>query len=391
MTRSRRILGTFGYLLFLVICLEVVLQVFYYVTARDFLFARTGLPIWAADEWSGIGNKPGMAYRHRTNEFDTAIFTNEQGFRVPSAGITYSVDPPPAAKRVMLLGPSFAFGWGVDYEQTFGHVLETRLEASGWGGEPRVQVINAGVPSLGVGPQLNWFEHSGRRFRPDLVVQFVYGSMTVRDRTHSPHEVTREGYIVPAGSTWVDALRGHAKKSAVVFYGWMVTKRVQAMWLDPGAVDGGEVVGAGRSLELHDTFDLDDPTVIESLVVYRRLLEATRSAGAQVLVVYFPLSYVVHPDDMSRWSSRGVRNVEAQVAFDAAFCDHLASNEGIPCLDLTSALRRAAQQLDERLYYWLDVHWTEAGNRVAAMAVADYLTTPTAPTGSIPVEGSGLP
>ncbi|MEY4708612.1 MAG: hypothetical protein RJB58_2335 [Pseudomonadota bacterium] len=29
------------------------------------------------------------------------------------------------------------------------------------------------------GPQLNWYKNDGARYRPDLVIQFVYGSMAV--------------------------------------------------------------------------------------------------------------------------------------------------------------------------------------------------------------------
>ena len=34
----------------------------------------------------------------------------------------------------------------------------------------------------------------------------------------------------------------------------------------------------------------------------------------------------------------------------------------------------AARTVEERLYYWLDVHWTPAGNDAAAQAVFEYLS-----------------
>jgi hypothetical protein len=65
-----------------------------------------------------------------------------------------------------------------------------------------------------------------------------------------------------------------------------------------------------------------------------------------------------------------VRNAEGQRRFDAAYCSYL-ENHGVPCLNITDDLRHAARA--ERLYYWLDIHWTPAGNRVAAQAVARRL------------------
>ncbi len=120
-------------------------------------------------------------------------------------------------------------------------------------------------------------------------------------------------------------------------------------------------------------FSLDDPSVIDALDFYRALRVETRRAAADVLVVFFPLSYAVHSEDESRWRHLGVRDVATQQEFDAALCEHLTERESIPCLDISESLQRAAEKSAERLYYWLDVHWTEAGNRVAAEAVADHL------------------
>jgi hypothetical protein len=126
-------------------------------------------------------------------------------------------------------------------------------------------------------------------------------------------------------------------------------------------------------MQTHGEFRADDPVVLESLGYYRALRGEASDSGADLLVVHFPLSYAIHEEDVSRWRHLGVRDIAAERSFNGQLCNHLASNEGIPCLDITEALRSAAERSNERLYYWLDVHWTEAGNRVAAEAVADYL------------------
>ena len=90
------------------------------------------------------------------------------------------------------------------------------------------------------------------------------------------------------------------------------------------------------------------------------------------MVVYFPLAYVVHPQDRSRWRHLGLHDVERQKAFDSAFVEYL-NKHGIACLDLTPSLIEAAQKTGKRLYYWLDVHWTPEGNHVIAQVAKDYL------------------
>src|SRR5215831_8711698 len=95
----------------------------------------------------------------------------------------------------MILGPSFAFGWGVDYELSFAGVLQRLLQERGFTGEKKIEIINAGIPSMPVGPQLAWFEHVGKDYEPDLVIQFVYGSMAINNAS-PPYAVDDKGYLV---------------------------------------------------------------------------------------------------------------------------------------------------------------------------------------------------
>jgi hypothetical protein len=88
-------------------------------------------------------------------------------------------------------------------------------------------------------------------------------------------------------------------------------------------------------------------------------------------VVYVPLSYAIHREDQSRWRLLGISDIPRQMAFDAAFVRYL--NEClIPSISLTQQLQKSAAT-GKRIYYWLDIHWTPAGNAAAARAVADYL------------------
>jgi hypothetical protein len=249
-------------------------------------------------------------------------------------------------------------------------VLERRLEQAGFEGTRHVQVINAGVPSLPPAPQLEWFRHVGRTFQPDWVIQFVYGSMEVDSQPDYRWHASPEGYLVGDDVPLQRRLRERAKNSALVFYSWIVYTQLDARLSETRSK---EVLGTGRDMRLRERFDLEDAEVQDSLTLYRSLREAARDAGAKLLVVYFPLGYAVHPEDASRWQHLGVDDVAAQAAYDTALCEHLATRESLPCIDITSPLKDAARSGDERLYYWLDVHWTAAGNRVAAEAVAAHM------------------
>jgi N-glycosylase/DNA lyase len=108
------------------------------------------------------------------------------------------------------------------------------------------------------------------------------------------------------------------------------------------------------------------------MYVYNKLAGVTRAAGVRLLVVYVPLSYAIHREHESRWRLLGIGDIRRQMDFDAAFVRYL-NNCQIPSIGITQQLQRSAE-INKQLYFWLDIHWTLAGNRTAARAVADYLT-----------------
>ena len=348
------------------VCLEVALQGFYYVKAGDFLFRRTGIPIYAREAHTGFGNRPGLSYEHRTNEFQAHYYISQAGFRVPRPDVKYALAKPADVYRVMILGPSFAFGWGVNYELSFAGVLQQLLSERRLANDKKIEIINAGVPAMPLAPQLTWFEHVGKDYAPDLVIQFVHGSMVYEENTQPLAAVDDDGYLVPLQADTVQRWREKFKKLATVFYGWM-------LWTNFNSGSRG-VLGAGREVAAPITFDPTHPKIRGALNFYNKLASVVSQTGARLLVVYVPLSYAVHREDESRWRLLGILDIPAQTALDAAFVRYLNESQ-IPSIDLGQQFRKSA--LDgKRLYYWLDIHWTPAGNAAAALAVADHLVGP---------------
>ncbi len=377
-SRRRRCLFIGLYLVFLLILVELSLQVVYVATVGQFLFARTGRPMYAPNQYSIYWNKPHVDMPHRTNEFQTMVYTNGQGLRVGKDGPDYPLGKQPDVERILLLGPSFAFGWGVDYEQTFAARLQGLLNESRPKDAPRCEVINAGVPSLGPALSLLWYRNVGKDFAPDRVIQFIYGSMVVpvTGNWNEDLAVTDDGYLIHRNASRRARIISYAKRSATVFYGWLAFNRVRAWTGKKGEEDRG-VEGAGRKLDLQGTFSPTNPEVVETMQYYNDLRTTVEATGAKLTLVYFPLAYCVHREDAGRWAHLGVRNIEEQIQYDADFCKYLQS-EGFDCVNITPDLQGAADEGD-RLYYFVDVHWTPEGNQTAAQAAARHLLGEQAP------------
>lgn len=363
--RLKKAISGLLYVGFLVFCAEIALQGYYRFTAGAFLFGRMAQPLWAPNPHSVFFNRANLDFDHRTNEFNAHYYTNSRGLRVPRPDLEHQLGRSADRYRILLLGPSFAFGWAVDYEETFASQLEHLLnEREFAGGDREVDVINAGVNSLGVAQGLRWLRAVGHEYQPDMILQFVYASMAVNTNAGGEAVANEDGYLVPRDYPLALRIRDQAKKSALVFYGWSLYAKALAS-------ESGEVQGAGRPLQMQAHFDAESDAVRPSLAYYEELRGVAAEAGAELQIVYLPLSYVVHREDLPRWRHLGVTDVDGEMVFDAAYCDHLVST-GLRCFDTTPSLIDAAGD-GVRLYYWLDVHWTPNGNAVAARAVADRL------------------
>lgn len=97
------------------------------------------------------------------------IRTNSHGLRGPERAIP----KPPDVKRIVFVGDSVTFGWGVDEEDTFTHMVETELNARG---EQRWEAVNAGHLYHDSTQERAVLEEVGLLYEPDIVVLVFVGN-----------------------------------------------------------------------------------------------------------------------------------------------------------------------------------------------------------------------
>ena len=122
--------------------------------------------MFAIDSALGWRLNPGAVARHRTRYFDVEYRINTFGFR----------DHPRSAAgedsvvRVLVFGDSQVFGWGVNVDQRFSSVLDSRM--------PGVEAWNMAVPGYGFDQQVLSYEKSGDEI-PAAAVVFYASSATL--------------------------------------------------------------------------------------------------------------------------------------------------------------------------------------------------------------------
>jgi lysophospholipase L1-like esterase len=118
---------------------------------------------WKYDALLGWAHKPGQEGIFETPEFRTTVRINQKGLRDRE----HSYERQNDNKRILVLGDSFAWGYGVEESERFSQLLEKSLD---------VEVINAGVSGYSTDQELLWYKNEGIKYETDLVVLVLAGN-----------------------------------------------------------------------------------------------------------------------------------------------------------------------------------------------------------------------
>jgi lysophospholipase L1-like esterase len=120
----------------------------YKVTGQIFLY----------DRLLGWRNIPGR----ESTTFGQPLTINSRGLRGPE----YPFAKPAGTRRILVLGDSYTWGYGVADKELFTMLLEEKLVADG----RAFEVLNCGVSGWGTDQEYLFFREEGIRYSPDVVV-----------------------------------------------------------------------------------------------------------------------------------------------------------------------------------------------------------------------------
>ncbi len=193
---------------------EVTLRVFFWskgigrADVREILQRSKTAELPVLDGGSGLfglvqpSSHPEIVYElkpHLKGIFqDAMIETNRFGLRGPEIG----QEKPQRTFRIVGLGDSHMFGWGVGQEELYLALLQRRLNEnaeSGW----RFEVLNFGTPGYNTVMEVATFAHRALPFDPDLVFLHFVGN-----DLFAPHFLLPPRDLDPSHWFLIELLRG---------------------------------------------------------------------------------------------------------------------------------------------------------------------------------------
>lgn len=123
--------------------------------------------------WTNKPGKTGKVYIDHGNYFHRTH--NGKGLRSLRE---FDYDPPGGTKRILLVGDSFFWGYGVDDEDVISEALQRRLG-------DKIEVINGAVTGYGTDQSLIWLLEEGFKYRPDLIILSVFPTNDLKEISSS--------------------------------------------------------------------------------------------------------------------------------------------------------------------------------------------------------------
>jgi len=276
-------------------------------------------------------------------QFSTFVTINSHGLR----GAEHSYEKPSGKKRILVLGDSFVWGFGVNDDEIFTALMEKDISD--------VDVVNGGVTAYGTTQELLWLEREGFSYHPDLVVVVMY----LNDLSDNVTQIYN-GYYRPL---MVRNLDGTLRLTGVPCPKGSLKDRFRK-WL----VRNSALAGITLSGEFRRVLALDD-------LLFGRGI--TSAVGQQV-------------DHRNNYASqltvalmKKIREVTAKHHVRLLVVSVCHGNE--PCQDVVGELRREAFQVvsvdeypgysREKMVISGDEHWNAAGHRFVAEAIKEYIVS----------------
>ncbi len=286
--------------------------------------------------------RPGFEY----NDGSASYGINEHGLRGPLVSYEKRADE----HRVLFLGDSVAFGQGVNDEDGFVRLIETKAKKAS--GDAHLSVVNASVIGYSPWQEYDLLMAQGFRYEPDVIVQVF-----------CLNDIGQKFRVVKYGGRTKDL--APPEPSVLEWSGlFRMSRALTFQWFGPTRDELKARETAYAPKTIIDQFDA--PHIQEALRMTGESLawitSAAHDSGLSFAIVYFPTAYQIDRPE-GEWSR--------PQDWLAEFCHRYK----VPLLDLAPVYRQYARAngLEGSRLFPDDIHPNALAHRLAADAVYAFL------------------
>jgi len=336
------------------------------------------LDIYRLDEQGLLGLRPGITRRQVTPHWDVTIAINQDGLRDRS-------EPAVDGKgRIVAVGDSMQFGWGVELPQTYLYIVEEGLSSDS------VRVVKAGMPGVGTSDEAQWLQAHGDQYSPRMViVSFFVGNdfvdcqmggvlkqFTVRDGLMVKRPLDKDDYSRLRETTeWIKRTSLLAQQSAQLV--WIFERSFTSAKNRnvPGLTAQNRWLWEFFKIHLRDL----PPETKQGIELAQGALDEIHAWAQRrnipMLLLVIPRSFQIFEWDLRKWrDAYRLTNEQLDLDRPQRVLRDWASAHSVSTLDLLPGFREYHRtHPDELLYYHPDSHLNANGHRVAAMLLLEHL------------------
>ncbi len=291
-----------------------------------------------------------------SKEYDVKIRLNNLGFR----GEDFSLEPNLEKKRILVVGDSFVFGYGVNENETLSAKLGGLIGAK----NPQMnEVLNFGQMSFGTAQELIKFQEIGLMLSPSLVVLNVYLGNDLYENKRLFELNGSSLNRIPPKITEYERSRKISKW--IPFSSWL--RENSHLFRLIGLL-------ALRILERIPPPQQEEEISDNDIELYKHILsrfkDITDERGIRLVVTLIP--YHVELDEYLA-NEKPDSKLKTELKYYRESVKLVSAEMNLPVLDFFECFSKNVD--GRRRHYNYDPHWNSYGNEQAAIALYDFLIT----------------
>lgn len=306
----------------------------------------------------------------KARDFNVLIKSNSHGFRDKE----YQLIKGKGIKRVIVLGDSFTWGWGVEQEEIFCEVAEREME--------NTEFINLGQNAYGTAQELLILKKHGLKFAPDLIVvafynNDLYENYGVNKSVRIPYFSLEDGKLKlthrPQPQSTTEKIKTKLKNHFLLYH--LVNHRLALLKMQRKKYVEKQRKKYAERYGISGYFFKDDSEeIINAWSITEALLkEINDLSNKRLLIMYIPTRLQVEDDTYQEaLKLSNIDGGEIDLLRPNKLLSRISDRHGISFLDLTQYFREEYKK-NVSIYFEHDGHMTKEGHRLAGKKLREKI------------------